>query len=207
MLYGYMRVSTQFRNEEYGKNQTFDRQELILKEYGVAEENIFRERISGGVSTFKRDEWERLMSITKAGDEIVVSEMSRLARSLQDLIETVNYLIKRGIGINFLKERIEVGSDGMNSMNKLMFSMFGAFAEFEKNIISERTKQGLQAKKSQGVRLGKPKKISEQTESYCKRLREQGYSYKDIGTITNISTAQAQRICTRGEQNEENKSK
>jgi DNA invertase Pin-like site-specific DNA recombinase len=197
--YGYMRVSTQMRGENE-KSQTFDRQELILKEYGVPLENIYCERISGGVATRERKEWERLMEVAKNGDTIVVTEMSRLARSLGDLITTTNDLIKRGIAIRFLKENINVGNDGMDAMNKLMFNMFGAFAEFEKNIISDRTKQGLQAKKALGVRLGRPQRISQEIRESVLNEVKQGKTYQEIANQFNISKGTITQIVRKEQQ-------
>lgn len=196
-IYGYMRVSTQMRGENE-KSQTFDRQELILKEYGVPADNIYCERISGGVATATRKEWERLMKVVKEGDEIVITEMSRMARSLSDLINTTNYLMKRKVSVNFLKENLKINSNGMDAMSKLTFSLFGAFAEFEKNIISDRTKQGLQAKKALGVVLGRPQTISKAIRKKIIQSVENGMSYQQIakmfnvskGTITNIRKEQ-----------------
>lgn len=160
MRYGYMRVSTVYE-ESKSKNQNFDRQLMILKENGISEENIFQERISGGVSTKKRPEFDRMMSLVKSGDTIVVSEMSRFSRSLQDLIETVNLLSSKNIGIVFIKENISIDSNGLNPMNKLIFQLFGAFAEFEKSLIVERVKMGLKAAKEKGTKLGRREKIDE----------------------------------------------
>lgn len=157
MKYGYMRVSTMFENSKE-RNQTFDRQLMILKENGVDENNIFQERISGGVSTKKRPEFDKLMNVVKKGDIIVVSEMSRFSRSLQDLIESVNKLTDEGIGVVFLKENITIDTNGLNPMNKLIFQLFGAFAEFEKSLIAERVKMGMKASKEKGTQMGRPKK-------------------------------------------------
>lgn len=192
MIWGYARVSTQFRNEEYGKNQEFTRQELILTENGVARENIIEERISGGVSTSKREQWEILMTKVQKGDTIIVAEMSRLARSLQDLIETVNMLIKKKVCIKFIKENINVGNDGMDAMNKLMFNMFGAFAEFEKQIISDRTKQGLRAKKAQGVVLGRP--VERPLTSEFEQDYRAGYSYIELCEKYNMAKGTVARL-------------
>lgn len=196
-IYGYMRVSTQLKGENE-RSQTFDRQLIILKDNGVKEENIYCERISGGVATATRKEWERLMKVVKEGDEIVITEMSRMARSLSDLINTTNYLMKRKVSVNFLKENLKINSNGMDAMSKLTFSLFGAFAEFEKNIISDRTKQGLQAKKALGVVLGRPQTISKAIRKKIIQSVENGMSYQQIakmfnvskGTITNIRKEQ-----------------
>ena len=166
MKYGYMRVSTAFEQSKE-RNQGFDRQLMILKEHGVDESNIFQDRISGGVSTKNRPEFDKMMSILKPGDIIVVSEMSRFSRSLQDLIESVNRLIDNKIGIIFIKENISIDDNGLNPMNKLMFQMFGAFAEFERSLIAERVKAGMRASIANGNKMGaKPKLDDESSESF-----------------------------------------
>ena len=186
-IYGYIRVSTQI-SDTRANNQTFDRQLKILHDNGVSDENIFKERISGGVSTAERPEWEKLLQVVKSGDMIIVSEMSRLARSLTDLINTVNHLISINVGIRFIKENINVSSNGLDSMNKLIFNLFGAFAEFEKDLISERTKQGLQAKKEQGVKLGRKQTYSdEQVKEILKEYEENLITIEDIAKKYNVS--------------------
>lgn len=186
MRYGYMRVSTVYE-ESKSKNQNFDRQLMILKENGISEENIFQERISGGVSTKKRPEFDRMMSLIKSGDTIVVSEMSRFSRSLQDLIETVNLLSNNNIGIVFIKENISIDSNGLNPMNKLIFQLFGAFAEFEKSLIAERVKMGLKAAKEKGTKLGRRFKIDEiDTEDFTEDYLS-GKRYDDMSKKYNIT--------------------
>lgn len=185
--YGYIRVSTQM-SDTRANNQTFDRQLKILHDNGVSDENIFKERISGGVSTTERPEWEKLLQVVKSGDMIIVSEMSRLARSLTDLINTVNHLISINVGIRFIKENINVSSNGLDSMNKLIFNLFGAFAEFEKDLISERTKQGLQAKKEQGVKLGRKQTYSdEQIKEILKEYEANLITIEDIAKKYSVS--------------------
>ena len=158
MKCGYMRISTAFEQTKE-RNQKFDRQLMILKEHGIEEENIFQDRISGGVSTKDRPQFDLMISTLKSGDMIIVTEMSRFSRSLQDLIETVNKLTAKKIGVTFLKENIVIDDNGLNPMNKFIFQLFGAFAEFEKSLIAERVKSGMQASKAKGVKLGAPIKI------------------------------------------------
>ena len=187
ITYGYIRVSTQI-SDTRANNQTFDRQLKILHDNGVIDGNIFKERISGGVSTAERPEWEKLLQVVKSGDMIIVSEMSRLARSLTDLINTVNHLISINVGIRFIKENINVSSNGLDSMNKLIFNLFGAFAEFEKDLISERTKQGLQAKKEQGVKLGRKQTYSdEQIQAILKEYEANLITIEDIAKKYSVS--------------------
>ena len=161
MKYGYMRISTAFEQSKE-RNQKFDRQLMILKEHGIEEENIFQDRISGGVSTKDRPQFDLMMSTLKSGDMIIVTEMSRFSRSLQDLIESVNKLTAKKIGVTFLKENIVIDDNRLNPMNKFIFQLFGAFAEFEKSLIAERVKSGMQASKAKGIKLGAPSKIQDE---------------------------------------------
>lgn len=187
MLYGYIRVSTQI-SDTRANNQTFDRQLKILHDNGVVnDKNIFKERISGGVKTSTRPQWDKLISLVKPGDIIIVTEMSRLARSLQDLIETVNFLISKEVGIRFIKENISISSSGIDSMNRLIFNLFGAFAEFEKDLIRERTKQGLQAKKEMGVKLGRSNKLNEEQIIEFKKAYLRGDKIEQLKEQFNLS--------------------
>ena len=102
------------------------------------------------------------MATVMAGDTIVVTEMSRFSRSLQDLTSSCYALLEKQIGIKFLKEGIEIGTDGLSPMNKFIFQLFGAFNEFEKSLIQSRIKEGLAAKKAQGVKLGRPSKFDDE---------------------------------------------
>lgn len=187
MIYGYARISTAFEQTK-DRNQSFDRQLMILKEKGIDEQNIFQDRISGGVSTKNRPEFDKMMSNLKKGDMIIVTEMSRFSRSLQDLIDSVNVLTTKGIGITFLKENIVIDDNGLNPMNKFIFQLFGAFAEFEKSLIAERVKSGMQASKMKGTKLGCPSKIQdEETINYFKADYESGMPYKEMQEKYNLS--------------------
>ena len=195
MLYGYARVSTAFESTK-DRNQKFDRQEMILKEYGVKQENLFCDRVTGGSSTKDREEYNKLMQIVLPGDMIYVSEMSRFSRSLQDLIVSTNYLMEKQVGIKFIKEGIEIGSSGLSPMNKFVFQLFGAFAEFEKSLIAERVSQGMQASKSKGTILGRPQKLDKPTqEAMIKDFVEEGMIYDDIVKKYKVSRPTAVSIC------------
>lgn len=203
MIYAYMRVSTNFEGSKE-RNQSFDRQLMILKEkYNLEDTQIFQERISGGVSTKDRPEFDRMMKMLQSGDMIVVTEMSRFSRSLQDLIETVNILTTKKIGITFLKENIVIDDNGLNPMNKFIFQLFGAFAEFEKSLIAERVKMGMQASKMKGVKLGRPSKMVEEQEHQFTRDYENGMPYTlmqekyAISKATVIATAKRLNLPSR----------
>ena len=195
MLYGYMRVSTAFESTK-DRNQKFDRQEMILKEHGVLQENLFCDRITGGSNTKDREEYDKLMKILLPGDVIYVSEMSRFSRSTIDLIASINYLMSKQIGIKFIKEGIEIGSSGLSPMNKFLITLFGAFAEFEKSLIAERVSQGMQASKSKGNKMGRPQKLDPLTqEEMIKDFVEESMSYDLLMKKYHISRATVASIC------------
>lgn len=195
MLYGYARVSTAFESTK-DRNQKFDRQEMILKDYGVKQQNLFCDRISGSSKTADRQEYDKLMKIILPGDMIYVSEMSRFSRSLQDLISSVNYLMEKQVGIKFIKEGIEIGSNGLTPMNKFIFQLFGAFNEFERTLTAERVKQGMQASKAKGKVLGRPLKLDESTrKDMIRDFVEDAMTYDDLQAKYKVSRATVATIC------------
>ena len=195
MLYGYMRVSTAFESTK-DRNQKFDRQEMILKEHGVLQENLFCDRITGGSSTKDREEYSKLMKILLPGDMIYVSEMSRFSRSLQDLIGSVNYLMEKQVGIKFIKEGIEIGNGGLSPINKFIFQLFGAFNEFEKTLTAERVSQGMQASIAKGNKMGRPQKLDSLTqEEMIKDFVEESMSYDLLMKKYHVSRATVASIC------------
>jgi DNA invertase Pin-like site-specific DNA recombinase len=140
MLVGYARVSTQDQNPALQLD--------ALKAAGC--EKVFIEKASGA----QRDRPELLAALgsLRAGDSLVVWKLDRLARSLKQLIETVELLESRDIGLRSLTEAIDTTTAG----GKLVFHVFGALAEFERSIIRERTKAGLEAARAQGKKGGRP---------------------------------------------------
>lgn len=154
MLVGYSRVSTQDQNPE-----------LQLDALNAAGcEKIFTEKMSGA----KRDRPELLAALeyVRAGDTLVVWKMDRLARSLKQLIETIEELETREIGFRSLTESI----DTTTSSGKLVFHIFGALAEFERSIIRERTMAGLASARARGRFGGRPKRLSEEDLAVAKAM-------------------------------------
>lgn len=186
MKYGYMRVSTLDKQE-------FTRQEFLLKDYNL--DRIFEEKISGTKKACGREEFGKLVECLKKGDEIYFESMSRMARSMQDLIETTNFLANnKKVKVIFLKENIVVGGNGMDAMSQLVFNIMGAFAQFERDLISDRTKQSLQAKKAQGVKLGRERVHSEELRAEVAKLYARGRSMREIADMKGISTASVHRF-------------
>ena len=109
----------------------------------------------------QREQLDALVAFVRSGDTVVVHSMDRLARNLDDLRRIVQSLTGKGICIQFMKENISfTGED--SPMANLMLSVMGAFAEFERDLISQRTKEGLKRAKSQGTQLGRRKGSKDQ---------------------------------------------
>jgi DNA invertase Pin-like site-specific DNA recombinase len=143
MRIGYARVSTQ--------EQNLDLQKDALKRAGC--EKIIEDVISG--KTENRSGLDRAREQLREGDVLVVWRLDRLGRSLKHLIELMTELEKQKIGFQSLQESIDTTTPG----GKLVFHIFGALAEFERNLISERTRAGLEAARARGRRGGRPKKL------------------------------------------------
>src|SRR5512144_1567373 len=141
MLVGYARVSTQ--------DQTLDLQKDALEKIGCT--RIYTDTASGAKA--ERKGLEEALSYVREGDILVVWRLDRLGRSLKHLIETITELNKRGIGFKSITEN----SDTTTSGGKLVFHIFGALAEFERDIIKERTQAGLRAARARGRLGGHPR--------------------------------------------------
>lgn len=140
MNYAYIRVST-------GK-QEYERQFYALKDCNVPKENIFCETISGTKKTQTRPEFERMVSQLNKGDVVYFESMSRMSRSVIDMVETAERLVKKhNITIKFIKEGIELGGE-TNSTSNFMFNIFASIAQLERDLISERTKMAIAAKRA-----------------------------------------------------------
>ncbi len=154
MLVGYARVSTQ--------DQNLDLQIDALKAAGC--EKIFIEKASGAQRD--RPELQAAIEYARHGDTLVVWKLDRLARSIKQLIETIEGLGGRSIGFRSLTEAIDTTTAG----GRLIFHIFGALAEFERAIIKERTRAGLDSAKARGRIGGRPLKLSDEDIKVAKAL-------------------------------------
>lgn len=145
MLIGYARVSTE------DQDTALQRDALIA----AGCERLFEETASG--SRVDRPQLQASFEFARRGDTIVVWKLDRLARSLFQLIQTVEDLERRGVGIHSLTETIDSTSAG----GRLIFHIFGALAEFERAVIRERTREGLLAARRRGRLGGRPRALSE----------------------------------------------
>jgi DNA invertase Pin-like site-specific DNA recombinase len=141
MLIGYARVS------KADNSQVLDLQIDALTNVGVNEENIYTDKISGAKD--ERPGLENCLKALRQDDVLVVYKLDRLGRNLKHLIQTVEDLTKRKIGFKVLSGQ-GVNIDTTTPAGKMIFSIFGALAEFERELIIERTKAGLQAARARG---------------------------------------------------------
>jgi len=141
MLIGYERVSTQ--------DQTLNLQKDALEKIGCTK--IFTDTISGAAT--ERKGLEEALTYLREGDTLVVWRLDRLGCSLKHLIDTISILNHRNIGFKSITENIDTTTSG----GKLIFHVFGALAEFERDLIRERTQAGLQAARARGRFGGRPK--------------------------------------------------
>src|SRR5437867_7883649 len=143
MLIGYARVST---NE-----QNLDLQRDALRKAGVRSKNIFTDKITG--TKAERPGLTEALSHLREGDALVVWRLDRLGRSLKHLIETVTALQSTGVAFQSITENINTST----ATGQLVLHIFGALAEFERNLITERTMAGLESARARGRKGGRPR--------------------------------------------------
>lgn len=192
MKYGYIRVSTM--------SQDFYRQQMELLNRGVLQENIYEEKVSGTKKATTRPAFEEMVKRLQPQDECIFESMSRMARSMQDLIDTTNFLVKKmQVKVVFVKENLTIGgNDGSESaMSALVFNIMGSFAQFERDLIADRTKQGIKARKEllgDEFKIGRPRTLKDEAIQQIYDLRSQGKTYDQIVTETGVSKSSVCRI-------------
>ena len=171
-LIGYASVST--------IDQNTDLQTNALKIAGC--QKIFIDKISGVKSD--RPELNKLKEQLREGDTLVVWRLDRLGRSLRDLIDWMNYLEKQKVMLKSLQESIDTG----NPTGKLIFHIFGALSEFERNLIRERTNAGLQAARARGIKGGRKPKLDASKQKTAQTMYDaRNHTIKEICETLKIS--------------------
>lgn len=173
MNYGYIRVST---DRQTTKNQKFE-----IKNYAKLHKLIINEWIEETISSTKRlDErkFGQLLLKMKKGDQLIVTELSRLGRNLMQIMKILHDCMEKDIKVYTIKEQYELGN---NINSKVLAFAFGLSAEIERNLISQRTKEALARRKSEGMILGRPKgSKSSYTKLTGKEKEIRGYLNKKI---------------------------
>ncbi|HDX9577676.1 TPA: recombinase family protein [Bacillus pseudomycoides] len=174
MIRGYARVSS--------SDQNLDTQIEALQQYGV--DIIYQEKVSG-VSQ-KRPKLEELLSDLQEGDTVVVARMDRLARSLKHMLELVEDLERRSVHLVSL----DYNFDTRTATGKMLFHIIGAVAEWERELLKEKQKAGLDIAKKKGVQLGRPRKYGKKHEGMehaIKLYKDEKHTINQICNITQVS--------------------
>ena len=169
-IFGYARVSTE--------QQSLDRQLDALKQYGC--DIIFNEKMTG--TKRDRPELEKLLDRLTDGDTVVVAELSRLGRSTKDLIELTELFQSKGVHLVSLKESIDTSTPA----GKLLFTLMSAIAQFEQDVIADRTREGLKAARARGRVGGRPKVNTDAIKKAVKLYHTNQYSIKEIEELTGV---------------------
>ncbi|MBN2881772.1 recombinase family protein [Candidatus Woesearchaeota archaeon] len=172
MKIGYARVSTE--------NQNLDRQLDQLKNENC--ERIYQEKIAGNDK--ERPELERLLDNLRLGDTIIITELTRLSRSTRDLFKLVDKIERKGSNIKSLKE---IWVDTTTPQGKFMFTVIAGLTQFERDLIVQRTKEGLESARARGRKGGRPKKNKNDIEKALKLYKSKEYSLKEIREHTGVS--------------------
>jgi DNA invertase Pin-like site-specific DNA recombinase len=174
MMIGYARVST------IDQNLALQRDTLIEAGCG----KIFTEQLSGAVAD--RPALHDALEFARSGDTLIVWKLDRLARSMKQLIETIEKLRVRGIGFRSLTEAL----DTTTAQGRLVFHMFGALAEFERSLIRERTRAGLAAAKRAGRTGGRPAKLTDEDLDVARTLlANPDIAVSDVASRLGVSSA------------------
>lgn len=175
---GYARVST--------KEQNLDSQIDVLKAYGC--ERIFSEKVSG--RKYKRTELDNCLDYMREGDTLVITKLDRLGRTTKQLIELSLYLDNENINLQI----IDMDISTKDAMGKMFFTMMSAFAELEANLLSERTKKGLDSARARGRVGGRPA-ISDQKKEMIKSLyNSKNYSGEEITKMVGVSRSTIYKV-------------
>jgi DNA invertase Pin-like site-specific DNA recombinase len=185
----YLRVST-------NKDQTVENQRLALAEWAAARgHSIVAEFMDEGISGTKgRDRRPGLDAMLRAAvsrkfDTLAVVELSRLGRSLQHLVQTLNELIALGIDLFIQRQAL----DSSTPIGRMQFGILAVFAEYERDLLSERTREGLARARKQGKRLGR-RPVAEHRAQRVAALLKVGTSINRINRITRVSMSAIYRI-------------
>lgn len=147
----YLRVST---SQQDLKNQRYEILDYAQRR-GLQVDDFIEAEVSSRKGTVERM-IDHLLSRLGAGDTVIVSELSRIGRSTVEILNIINSFTRKGVQLVAIKQNLTVSGNG-DMQSKVMLTMFSLFAEMERDLISERTKRALEAKKAAGVKIGRPK--------------------------------------------------
>lgn len=165
------------RTSSIKQDNSLEEQERRLKELGAT--HIYKEKVSG-TSTGQRTELQALLKAIGQDDKILITKIDRLARSVVDLNNLVDEIVSKGASVRFVDNNLEFNSQSHDPMNKMVKSMLGVFAEFERDLIYARCQEGRERAKAEGRSLGRKR---EATDEQVKRALKM-YAEKDTNGLT-----------------------
>ncbi|MBB6018866.1 recombinase family protein [Deinococcus radiopugnans] len=168
---GYARVSSEDQN-------------TVRQLDGLSFDKVFTDKVSGGKAN--RPQLTALLGHARKGDTVVVHSMDRLARNLDDLRALVNRLTEKGVRVEFIKEGLTFPGED-SAMSRLLLSVMGAFAEFERALIRERQREGIKAAKKAGVYKGRKKLLSAAQVTDLRQRAESGESKASLARDFGVS--------------------
>jgi len=179
MNIGYAQVST--------LDQNLDLQMQVLRKAGC--KKIFREKVSG-VSR-ERPEFQRMLEQLRNGDTVIVWKLDRLARSTRDLLETMETIREAGARFQSLSEP---WANTTTHAGKLIMTVFAGIAEFERDLIRERTSAGRETAGRRGIHFGRPRKLNPEQVKLARRLFDEGKSVREIADTFNVHPTTIYRL-------------
>lgn len=178
MLIGYARVST--------TGQDLETQKEILQNAGC--EKIYVEKVTG-TSTAPRKELKKTIEHAREGDTVVITKIDRLARSIIDLNNIVTELVEKGVSVRFISENMKFTADSnTNSLQTLLFNVLGSFAQFERDMIVERTTEGRERAKKQGKHMGRPAQPKQNIKQALKLYDEREINKMSVNDISKVTS-------------------
>ncbi len=168
--FGYARVSTE--------QQNLDRQLDALRKYGC--DTIYNEKMTG--TKRDRPELAKILDRITEGDTVVIESLSRLGRSTKDLIELTELFQSKGVHLVSLKESIDTST----STGKLLFTLMSAIAQFERDVIADRTREGLKSARARGRTGGRPRTDADAVRKAIKLYNTRQYSIREIEELTGV---------------------
>lgn len=182
MLVGYARVSTE--------EQSLDRQIDALVKYGVDERNIYKEKITG--TKRDREQLIKMINELKINDTVIIADLTRISRSTKDLLEIVSNIKEKGASIKSIKDTwLDTTTD--NPYNAFLLTVMAGLSQLERDLISQRTKEGLASAKARGREGGRPNKRNNKSD-IVELMAKEGYKIKDIVSKTGLGRTTVYRI-------------
>ena len=182
MLIGYARVSTE--------EQNLDRQIDALIKYGVDKRNIYQEKITG--TKRDREQLNKMIDELQENDVVIVADLTRVSRSTKDLLEIVDRIKSKGAAIKSIKDTW-LDTTSNNPYNSFLLTVMSGLSQLERDLISQRTKEGLESAKARGRNGGRPSKRNDKAD-LVKMMLDNGMKIVDIVKQTGLSRSTVNRL-------------